>query len=194
VREAEDRERVVGEYGYVRYQDPADAFRPYDVRSPAVVLRVAALVRSRLPEAAVEHIGSTAVPECPGKGVVDLMLPYAPGEFDAVRSVVEGLGFRLHLGRDPFPPERPVFVGTLMHDGDSFRLHLHVIPAGDSEVTDQRRFRDALRADPALVMEYAERNRAVLAAGVVDGTDYNRGKEAFIRSVLTGESTSAGDE
>lgn len=111
------------------------------------------------------------------------MHPYESGEVDAVRSVVEGLGFRLYLGRDPFPPERPVFVGTLVHDGDAFRLHLHIIPVGDPEAAAQRRFRD----DPALVMEYAERKRAILAAGAVDRTDYNRGKEASIRSVMTGD-------
>ena len=148
---------VVGRYVYVRYDDPADAFRPYDARCPAVARRVAELVRGRLPGATVEHVGSTAVPGCPGKGVVDLMLPYAPGTFEAVRAAVAGLGFQAHLGRDPFPPGRPVFVGTLAHDGERFRLHLHLIPAGDPEVAAQRRFRDALGADPALVAAYAER-------------------------------------
>ena len=178
---------AIGRYAYVRYGDPEDAFRPSDARCPAVARRVAELVRGRLPWARVEHVGSTAVPGCPGKGVVDLMLPYAPGDLVAVRAAVEALGFRLHLGCDPFPPERPVFVGTLEHDGEPFRLHLHVVPAGDPEVAAQRRFREALRADPALVAAYAERKRAALAAGVTDGTVYNRGKAAFIRSVVGDE-------
>jgi len=29
---------------------------------------------SCLPESTIEHIGSTAVPDCPGKGVINLML------------------------------------------------------------------------------------------------------------------------
>ncbi len=175
---------VIGRYESIRYGDPADAFRPYDARCPEVARRVADLIRGRLPWARVEHVGSTAVPGCPGKGVVDLMLPYGAGELDAVRTAVEGLGFRLHVGRDPFPPERPVYVGTLEHDGEPFRLHLHAIPAHGPEVAAQRRFRDALRADPALVAAYAERKRVVLAAGVTDGHDYNLGKNAFIRSVI----------
>lgn len=183
---------VIGRYEYVRYEDPAAAFLPADERCPAVARLVAGLVRGRLPGAPVEHVGSTAVPGCPGKGVVDLMLPYAPGELDAVRSAVEGLGFQLHLGRDSFPPERPVFVGTLAHDGVPFRLHLHLIPAADPEVAAQRRFRDALRADPTLVAAYAARKRAVLAGperarDATDGTDYNRGKDAFIRAVIEGD-------
>ncbi|MDP9470919.1 MAG: GrpB family protein [Chloroflexota bacterium] len=175
---------VIGRYEYIRYADQEDAFQPYDARCPEVARRVADLIRGRLPGAPVEHVGSTAVPGCPGKGVVDLMLPYAPGELDTVRTAVEGLEFRLHIGRDPFPPERPVYVGTLEHDGEPFRLHLHAIPAQDPEVATQRRFRDALQANPALVAQYAERKRAVLATGVTDGHDYNLGKNAFIRSVI----------
>lgn len=186
---------VIGRYAPVRYEDPAAAFRPADARCPAVARRVAGLIRDRLPGARVEHVGSTAVPGCPGKGVVDLMLPYAPGELDAFRSAVEGLGFQLHLGRDPFPPARPVFVGTLGHDGVRFRIHLHLIPAEDPEAAAQRRFRDALRADPALVTAYAARKRAVLAGPerARDATDYNRGKDAFIRAVIDGDPTAAAD-
>ncbi len=175
---------VIGRYDYVRYRDAADAYRPYDARCPVVAERVAALVGERLPGAPVEHVGSTAVPGCPGKGVVDLLLPYAEDDLAAIRSSLEGLGFQLHVGRDPFPPRRPVYVGTLDHDGEPFRLHLHVVPKADPEVAAQRRFRDALRADPTLVAAYAERKRAVLASGVDDGTDYNRGKEAFVRAVI----------
>ncbi|MDP9368138.1 MAG: GrpB family protein [Chloroflexota bacterium] len=182
---------AIGRYEYVRYGDPGDAFRPYDARCPEVARRVADLIWERLPGARVEHVGSTAVPGCPGKGVVDLMLPYAPGDLDGVRSAVEELGFQLHVGRDPFPLERPVYVGTLEHEGEPFRLHLHAIPADDPEVEAQRRFRDALRADPALVAAYAERKRGVLAAGVTDGHDYNLGKEAFIRSVTGGTTAGA---
>lgn len=182
----------IKEYAYVRYRDPTDAFRPYDARCPTVARRVAGLVRDRLPGARVEHVGSTAVPGCPGKGVVDLMLPYAPGDLDATCSAVRRLGFQLYLGRDPFPPERPVYVGTLTH-GDPFRLHLHLIPVADPEVAAQRRFRDALRANPALVAAYAEQKRAVLAAGAADAGDYNNGKAAFIRSVVDAQAVAAAD-
>ena len=76
--------RAIGRYEYVQYGDPGDAFRPYDARCPEVAHRVADFIQERLPGARVEHVGSTAVPGCPGKGVVDLMLPYAPGDLDRV--------------------------------------------------------------------------------------------------------------
>ena len=182
-------ETPIGRYEYVRYQDPTAAYRPYDPRFPAVAARVVDLIRERMPDALVEHVGSTAVPGCPGKGVVDLMLLYPPGRLAAGRDALDQLGFQRHDRPGAFPEERPVRIGTIAHDGEAFRLHVHVIAADSPEVATQRRFRDALRADPALVEAYAARKRVVLAAGATDGNDYNLGKDAFIKGVLGAAAT-----
>lgn len=179
-------DRVIGTYEYIRYEDPDAAFRPCDERCPAVARRVADLIRGRLPEAWVEHVGSTAVPGCAGKGVVDLLLLYPSGRLAAARDALDGLSFQRHVGPHAFPEERPVRIGTLAHDGTTFRLHVHVLAADAPEVAEQRRFRDRLRADPALVGEYVARKRDALATGVADGDGYNRAKEPFIRAVLGG--------
>ena len=174
-------------YEYIRYDDLAAAFRPYDPRHPEVAQRVAALIERRLPMAQVEHIGSTAVPGCAGKGVVDLMLLYPPGHLAAARDAVDALGFQRHDRPGAFPEERPVRIGMIEHDGDRFRLHVHIIAADAPEVAAQRRFRDRLRADPALVAAYVARKRAVLTAGVADSAGYNGGKAAFIQRVIDGD-------
>ena len=180
---------AIGTYEYIRYIDPADAFRPYDPRCKAVAARVAALIWEQMPDAecppwAVEHIGSTAIPGCHGKGPVDLMLLYPPGQLATARDVLDRLGFQRHELPGAFPEARPVRIGTIEHDGTCFRLHVHVIAADSPEVAEQLRFRDTLRADPALVAEYVSLKQAVLAGGVTSGGAYNDGKDAFIRRVL----------
>jgi GrpB-like predicted nucleotidyltransferase (UPF0157 family) len=175
---------VIGRYEYIRYDDPAAAYRPYDPRFSDVAQRVIDLIRARMPDAVVEHVGSTAIPGCAGKGVVDLMLLYPPGRLAAGRDTLDGLGFQRHDRPGAFPEERPVRIGAIEHDGETFRLHVHVIAADSPEVAEQRRFRDTLRADPALVEDYVARKRAVLAAGATDGNDYNLGKDSFIKRVL----------
>lgn len=177
-------EPLIGRYEYVQYTDPAQAYRPYDPRCPEVAQRVIDLISAWMPDAVVEHIGSTAIPGCAGKGVVDLMLLYPPGRLAAGRDVLDGLGFQRHERPGAFPEERPVRIGTIDHDGETFRLHVHVIAADDPEVTTQRTFRDTLRANPALVEEYVANKRAVLIAGVTDSNDYNLGKDAFIKRVI----------
>ncbi len=177
-------DNLIGSYEYVRYTDPGDSFRPYDPRSAAVAARVAGLIRQRMPEVRVEHVGSTAIPGCHGKGPIDLLLLYPAGQLAAGRAVLDGLGFQRHELPGAFPQERPVRIGTIAHDGTRFRLHVHVIAADSPEVAEQIRFRDTLRANPALVAEYVALKRAVLAAGVTDGGAYSNGKDPFIRRVL----------
>jgi GrpB-like predicted nucleotidyltransferase (UPF0157 family) len=175
-------------YEYIQYGDPADAFRPYDERSPAVAARVASLIQARMPDAVVEHVGSSAVPGCAGKGVVDLMVNYPPGRLDAARAAVDGLGFQRQANKDPFPEERPLRVGAIEHDGAIFRMHVHVIAADSPETVEQLGFRDALRSDPELMREYVELKRQVLASGASDNVAYNRGKQDLIWRVLGRES------
>lgn len=164
------------------------ACRDYDPRAPLVAARVMALLRERLPAVSVEHIGSTAVPSCAGKGVVDLMIVYRDAdELAAAKEALEALGFQRQRSRAPWPEDRPMRIGALQHDGDSFLLHVHVIPAGSPEVAGQRAFRDRLRADPALVAAYVARKRAIVAAGTTDGIDYSLAKGAFIEGVLAEE-------
>ena len=113
------------------------------------------------------------------------MLLYLPGRLAAGRDTLDSLGFQRHDRPGAFAEERPVRIGTINHDGETFRLHIHVIAADFPEVAEQRTFRDTLRADPALVAEYVARKRAVLAGGVTDGNDYNLGKDDFIKRVLS---------
>lgn len=49
-------------------------YLPYDERSPRVFQLVADLIEHEDDHLAVEHIGSTAVPGCPGKGFIDVLV------------------------------------------------------------------------------------------------------------------------
>ncbi len=175
---------MIRPYSPVDYTDPNQAFRPYDDRFPAVARRVVGLIEDRSVGVTVEHIGSSAIPACAGKGVIDLMVLYAPGGLAAAKMVLDGLGFQRYDAPGAWGDDRPVRIGAIDDEGTTFRIHAHVIAADDPEVVSQRRFRDRLRADPALVAEYVSTKQAVLEAGVADSQAYNRGKDAFIRSVL----------
>ena len=137
-----------------------------------------------MPYARVEHIGSTAVPGCAGKGIVDLQMLYPPGRLAEARDTLDGLGFQRQTGLDPFPEERPLRVGTFADDGTVYRLHVHVVAEADAEAEDLRRFRDRLRADPSLLAEYVASKQAALASGVLDNIAYGRAKAPVILKAL----------
>lgn len=144
----------------------------------------AALLTRRLPTLTVEHIGSTSIPGCAGKGVIDLMILYPPGQREDVKHILADLGFQPQPNANPHPESRPCRVGTTRYDGDVFRIHAHVIPPGSPEIAQQRAFRDRLSADPRLVATYVATKRDAIAARRTDAARYNADKEPFIQSVL----------
>jgi GrpB-like predicted nucleotidyltransferase (UPF0157 family) len=170
---------IIGPYKHC----PA-ACHDYDPRTADVAQQVATLIEPHLVGAVVEHIGSTSVPGCAGKGVVDLMLVYAPGQLALAREVLDALGFQRQTSRDPFPEDRPMRTGSLLYDGTVFNLHVHVIAADSSEVGDLRAFRDRLRADPVLAASYVAVKRTILADGCTDPIDYCYRKGEFITATL----------
>lgn len=149
------------------YERGAASVRPWDPRSSAVAERVIAIIRAVRPDLHVEHIGSTAVPGLPGKGIVDLGTEADPDEIPAITAAMYELGFGPQPGPDAWPPTRPMLVGSLVEDGTSFLLHFHVHPRGIGDLAKDLRFRDALRADPSLRDAYAQVKTRIVGPGGV---------------------------
>jgi len=162
---------------------PAEC-REYDHRAAAVARQIASLIYDHLPQVLAEHVGSTAVPGCAGKGTVDLMIPVPDGEMENVKGLLDRLGFQRQTNRDPFPEDRPMRLGAWDYDGATFLLHIHVIPADSPEVEEVRFFRACLRADAELLKIYVARKQEIIASGVTDSLDYCHAKGKFIKEVL----------
>ena len=163
------------------YERKPVAVGPWDPRAPEVAARIIAIVEERRPDLHFEHIGSTSVPGLPGKGIVDLSTETDSAAIAGVVADLYELGFGPQQGPDPWPPTRPMLVGSYSLDGQEFRIHLHVQPVGGDFAIDIE-FRDALRADPALAADYA-RVKAEIADGAdgpLDGVVYQDAKGGWI--------------
>lgn len=174
----------MGEIEILPYRQQPAGYHEWDARAPAVAALLIRAIEAEDPDAMVEHVGSTSIVGCAGKGIIDLMLVYPPGELDAARDSLERAGFQHQISREPFPEDRPMRVGALCYDGTEFRTHIHVIAADSPEVAEFRAFRDALHASPELMTAYMERKREILAAGITDAVDYSKTKGPFCREVL----------
>ena len=155
---------------------------PWDPQSPFVALAVGELVAMRRPDLTVEHIGSTAVPGLAGKGIIDLAITTSAADVPAVAAMLVELGFGPQSGPDPWPPTRPMLVGSFEVDGAAFRLHCHVMPDAH-ELRGDLAFRDALRADSSLVEEYAALKSGIVEGGVLEPHQYTYRKQAWIADV-----------
>jgi len=169
---------------------PAE-FRIYDPRVVEVAHRVCSAIQKVAPELQVEHVGSTSVPGCGGKGIIDLAVLYPEGFLAGARAVLDGLGFQKQSGRDPFPESRPMRVGCVENDGQAFQIHAHVIAFGSDEHRELVLFREALRASSELRHSYQERKRAILARGINDAVEYCNAKGTFITDVLNEQRSAA---
>jgi GrpB-like predicted nucleotidyltransferase (UPF0157 family) len=163
------------------YERRTVTVRPWDARVVDVAVAVSAIVRARRPELRIEHIGSTSVPGLAGKGIVDLGTEAPPDQIPGITEALYELGFGPQPGPDPWPPTRPMLVGSYRQDGREYRIHLHVHPIGGDLAQDVR-FRDALRADPELARGYAEVKQRLVDAedAPLDPVFYQDAKGSWI--------------
>ena len=164
------------------YERRAAAVREWDPRVDVVAARVVDIIHTVRPELVIEHIGSTAVPGLPGKGIVDLGTEADPAEIPAITEAMYDLGFGPQPGPNPWPPTRPMVVGSTRLDDEEFRIHFHIHPRGTGDLAKDIRFRDALRGDPALRDGYAAIKTGIVepAGGWVDPVRYQAEKGVWI--------------
>jgi GrpB-like predicted nucleotidyltransferase (UPF0157 family) len=167
------------------YERRQAAVRPWDPHALDVAARVIAIIETARPDLDVEHIGSTAVPGLPGKGIVDLGTEADPADIPDITSAMYALGFGPQPGPDPWPSTRPMHVGSVVEDGVEYRIHFHVHPRGTGDLAKDLRFRDALRGDPALLEGYARTKQDIVdrAGGPLDGVIYQAEKGGWILDV-----------
>ncbi|HMD50472.1 MAG TPA: GrpB family protein [Bryobacteraceae bacterium] len=166
------------------YQAQPARFHAYDPRYPEVAALLIEAIESQDRRLRVEHIGSTSVPECGGKGVLDLIVTYAEGDLEIAKSALSKLGFHAQGGRDPFAESRPMREGSVTALGSNFRIHAHVIVRDGEEHQRLAGFRDALRNDARLRLAYEADKKRILDAGIDDTLDYCNAKTEFIASTL----------
>lgn len=167
-----------------KYMHRAAEYLPYDHESPRVAASVAQMILAADGKFRVEHVGSTAVPGCWGKGIVDLFLLYPAGRLADAREILDRLGFQPQGGPEPFPETRPMRVGMVEHLGREYRVHVHVLEDGCTEARDLVRFRDLLRGNVGLRRAYEMEKRAILSRGITRSTQYSKAKGEFIRTAL----------
>jgi GrpB-like predicted nucleotidyltransferase (UPF0157 family) len=160
--------------------------RPWDPRVLDVAAEVSAIVHGVRPDLTIEHIGSTAVAGLPGKGIVDLATEVDLAEVAALTEALHGLGFGPQPGPNPWPPTRPMLVGSIHHDGEEYRIHFHVLPRESDDLSKDLWFRDLLRTDPAIRDGYARVKSEIAGpgGGPVDAVRYQAEKGEWIVAVF----------
>jgi len=159
-------------------------FQEYDPRSAEAAQYVIDLIQAQIPSVTVEHVGSTAVPGCAGRGVIDLMILYDNKSMEGILTQLDVLGFQWVQRENDLPDEWPKGMGAVQFQEHLFRLHIHVQPSNHPSVAEKRIFRDRLRSEPELLVAYIAHKREILAKGTVDPIEYTSAKAGFVQQAL----------
>ena len=146
----------------------------YDALWPTLFREEAKRLAEALPDAAIEHIGSTAVPGMVAKPIVDIMV----GAPEAAREVIAGLGYE-DLG------EAGV-VGRIYHRrrGSGQAYNIALVEREGSLWKANRAFRDYLRSDDAAAQEYAGVKREAIARGARTLLAYSAFKSELVSRLV----------
>jgi GrpB-like predicted nucleotidyltransferase (UPF0157 family) len=100
---------------------------------------------------AIEHIGSTAVPNLTAKPIIDILLEVQNLELlDSCNQALAAIGYKAK-GENGISGRRYFQKG-----GDSRTHHIHAFMSGNHELFSHRVFRDYLIAFPNIANEYAK--------------------------------------
>ena len=134
-----------------------------------------AVLQRLFPDAAITHIGSTAVPGIMAKPVVDILIEFpSVAEMKLAASVMEGAGY-IHMSCSP---SRISMNKGYTEKGYAERVfHLHLRLRGDNaEIS----FRDYLRAHPEAAQEYENLKKDLADRFKHNRDAYTEGKTEFI--------------
>lgn len=132
--------------------------------------------------AAIEHIGSTAIPRLAAKPIIDILAGVGSlSEADALLEPLCAHGYETSAEFNATLPDRR---WLMRHAFGRRTHHLHLVVFGGERWIQSLQFRDALRADAAVAARYEDLKRDLAERHRRDREAYTDAKTAFINEVL----------
>jgi len=131
----------------------------------------------------IEHIGSTAIPETIGKGMVDISVGVKSwDEVLLARDILLKNGFR--EGSNSQERANRVFLCNNNNTTNAGDIHIHITILDTDEFLDPIYFRDALLSNPSLVKKYNHIKKSISQTVDNDRKAYKQKKGVWINSVI----------
>jgi len=129
----------------------------------------------------IYHIGSTAVPNLGGKGIIDIIIVVPKKSFSKARKLLEKSGFVYdHTMRK----KRSFFYKYYVSSGSAKLIHLHLTFRGSGEIEKALAFRDYLCANKKARKDYTKLKKRASHLYSNHGKKYLKYKFSFVRGIL----------
>lgn len=140
--------------------------------------RLECVLTARGVSLAIEHTGSTAVPNLSAKPILDLLAGWTlPEHREPAIDAFQAAGY-VYRGEQGIPGR------DFFRRGEPRQYHLHLARTDSVFGRDHRAFRDYLRAHADVAAEYGRLKRSLAEEYPSDRTSYIDGKTAFVKDVL----------
>lgn len=166
-------------------------FKPYSKIFPELFEKEKERILSHIKEnLVIEHVGSTAIPNLGGKGIIDLAIAVDKLKMDTVSKQLQDLGYEF---RSNFSTEERLYFIIYRSDPEeeTRRYHIHLTYPENIEWREFLGFRNYLRKHPKELEEYAELKVHAAIEADQEGEKYRRIKGPMfekIRSLIKIES------
>lgn len=129
----------------------------------------------------IQHIGSTAVAGMPAKPIIDLLAGVAAStDLDLLPQRLQAAGYCSAPGGEQLFERR----WLLRHHYGRRTHHLHLVVHEGEEWQRKLRFRELLRRDTNLAVQYAQLKGGLAYRFATDRDAYTAGKSTFIETAL----------
>ena len=141
--------------------------------------RIASALKNTL---AIEHVGSTAIPNLGGKGIIDIAISVPKEEMQRSSEILQMLGYEF---RPSFSTKDRFYFVIYLPDAEEEkrRYHVHLTYPSSNEWNELIGFRDYLKTHPEAVEEYARIKKQAARLANEDGEQYRKMKEPFIQKI-----------
>jgi GrpB-like predicted nucleotidyltransferase (UPF0157 family) len=130
---------------------------------------------------AIEHIGSTAIPDLGAKPIIDIMVGVRNlAKADECIEPLQGIGYEYVPEYEVSIPERRFF-----RKSSPAHIHLHMVEWTSDFWERHILFRDFLRTHPETARQYHQLKTELAAKFGSDRDAYTAAKTSFIESVVT---------
>lgn len=152
----------------------------YNPNWPVMATGIAAKLKNALGENifAIEHIGSTSVPDLAAKPIIDL-IPIVPSitQLDEQKTLVEAIGYKWH-GEFGIAGRR---FCTYTNEAGERCIHLHFFEKDFPAIERHLAFRDYLIAHAGTAKEYEQEKKRAAQLHANDSLAYNDEKSAWVQ-------------
>jgi GrpB-like predicted nucleotidyltransferase (UPF0157 family) len=158
----------------------AMTFEEYDEQYPLVFTEIVDAIHSVLPQAQVEHVGSTAIPRLGGRRTLDMVIPAPSEEHEEMVAHLLRIGFIV----SPLKHMQPMLTGLIQYSGKEYSILLYIMPEESEIFRGWLAFRAYMQQHPEEIQAYVEVKKKAIADGKTDGWSYQQAKTPYLESLV----------